>query len=211
MHIVGGVDMERKLEEQYIFNSIFMLSNKLQLAGDSLCGDITLKQFLLLIIVKTWAEGSPNMNDLAAMMGCSRQNIKNIILSLEKKKFIKVKENTKDKRSTSIVLTKKSRGYLEEHEKQFDNILDELFKDVDENEVIHMCNLIDKLYDNVNWLITNNVQIEYKYIFKAVYLKGKLLLFIGLTIVNLKSYNGLRKVYKNDDFENFAKYTCIHR
>ena len=157
MHIVGGVDMERKLEEQYIFNSIFMLSNKLQLAGDSLCGDITLKQFLLLIIVKTWAEGSPNMNDLAAMMGCSRQNIKNIILSLEKKKFIKVKENTKDKRSTSIVLTKKSREYLEEHEKQFDNILDELFKDVGENEVILMCNLIDKLYDNVNWLITNNV------------------------------------------------------
>lgn len=149
--------MDRKITEQYILNSIFLLSNKLQLAGDNLCSDITLKQFLLLNIIKNWQEGIPNMNDLAALMGCTRQNIKNIITPLKNKGYIKVKENGSDKRARAIFLSKKGPEYFKINQSQTDLILKGIFENIDSKDLDIFFRVLNNVFDNVNFMVTNNI------------------------------------------------------
>lgn len=149
--------MDRKITEQYILNSIFLLSNKLQLAGDNLCSDITLKQFLLLNIIKNWQEGIPNMNDLAALMGCTRQNIKNIITPLKNKGYIKVKENGSDKRARAIFLSKKGLEYFKINQSQTDLILKGIFENIDSKDLDIFFRVLNNVFDNVNFMVTNNI------------------------------------------------------
>lgn len=149
--------MDRRITEQYILNSIFLLSNKLQLAGDNLCSDITLKQFLLLNIIKNWQEGIPNMNDLAALMGCTRQNIKNIITPLKNKGYIKVKENGSDKRARAIFLSKKGLEYFKINKSQTDLILKGIFENIDSKDLDIFFRVLNNVFDNVNFMVTNNI------------------------------------------------------
>lgn len=149
--------MDRSLTEEYVLNSIFLLSNKLQLAGDNLCSDITLKQFLLLNIIKNWQEGIPNMNDLAALMGCTRQNIKNIIIPLKNKGYIKVKENNTDKRARAIVLSKKGLEYFKVNQRQRDVILRDIFKDIKAEDLNTFLKVLNNVFDNVNYIVANNI------------------------------------------------------
>lgn len=154
---MGGFYLERELGEQYVFTSFFILANKLQTAGNCLCGEITLKQYLVLLVIKTWAEGTPNMNDIAAAMGCTRQNIKNLIQALKKKGFITVKDSSSDKRATSITITKKGEEYLSERNNQRDEMLKDIFYDISDEEIQEFERLISSIYTNVDIMMVNNI------------------------------------------------------
>jgi hypothetical protein len=43
--------MDRTATEEYIFGSILLLSNKMQVWGDAILSDLTLKQWFLLILI----------------------------------------------------------------------------------------------------------------------------------------------------------------
>jgi DNA-binding MarR family transcriptional regulator len=64
-----------------LFGLFFAFHNRLQATGDSFYEEITCKQFFLLACMNLYTEEAPTGNELAKTMGCSRQNIKEILNS----------------------------------------------------------------------------------------------------------------------------------
>ena len=71
--------------KEFLFGSIFLLSNKLQALGDGYLKEITLKQWLLLIMIQTINKEQPSVTEVAAFMGSTRQNVRKMLEALEKK------------------------------------------------------------------------------------------------------------------------------
>ena len=73
--------------KKIIFAELFILQNKIQTKFDKWIGEISSKQFLILIIVAAFPM-PPSLTEVALRAGCSRQNIKKVAAVLEKKGFI---------------------------------------------------------------------------------------------------------------------------
>lgn len=82
----------------------FAFHNRLQAVGDSFYEEITCKQFFLIACMNLFQDEAPTANELAKTMGCTRQNVKEILNSLEKKQFIQLEVDEKDRRKQRIIL-----------------------------------------------------------------------------------------------------------
>ncbi|MBC1991092.1 MarR family transcriptional regulator, partial [Listeria seeligeri] len=73
-----------------IFASIFILQNRLQTVFDKADEYLTLKQFMLLTMIRFSHDEKTTFTHLGNLLGSSRQNAKKLALSLEKKGFIRI-------------------------------------------------------------------------------------------------------------------------
>ena len=81
MIIINNADVFEMLEHKYaLFGLFFAFHNRLQATGDSFYEEITCKQFFLMACMNLFSDEPPTMNDLAKTMGCSRQNVKQIVI-----------------------------------------------------------------------------------------------------------------------------------
>ena len=89
------------------------------------------------------------MNDLSKVMGCSRQNVKQIVSSLEKKGFIELRVSETDKRKQQIYLTKKSFEMAEKYRIKETEFIERMFRGVTEEEVDVAYGIISKIEVNL--------------------------------------------------------------
>lgn len=82
-------------------------------------------------------------------MGCSRQNVKKLANSLEKKGFIKSITKEFDNRATCILLDKKMNEYILRVGEMQDNVLKILFEDFSEEEIRQYFYLVSKMYSSI--------------------------------------------------------------
>ena len=88
-----------------LFGLLFSFMNRLQSVGDLFYEEITCKQFFLLACMNLYKDEPPTANELAETMGCSRQNVKQILDSLEKKGLLVLKQDENDRRKQRIFKT----------------------------------------------------------------------------------------------------------
>lgn len=74
-------------QRKAIFSTLFIAGNKLQTLFDSHIPEVSLKQFMLLSIVRQSKE-QLTFTQLGNLLGCSRQNVKKLADVLAKKGFI---------------------------------------------------------------------------------------------------------------------------
>lgn len=134
--------------ERFIFASIFVHQNKIQTACDKLDSEITMKQWLLLAVVSTFEEPM-SLSKIGEIMGCSRQNVKKLATTLEKKGFIQLTQSKSDSRSTCILLDEKMNEYISRVGDMQENVLRILFEDFSEEEIKQYFNLVSKLYTGI--------------------------------------------------------------
>ncbi len=139
-------DLEKKT---YIFGTIFTLSNKLQLLGDKMDKELTVKQWLFLAGVLKCANDAPTITEIATQIGSSRQNIKKIALILEKQGFITMKKDSIDARMLRISLTKTCKLYLKKRETMELQFIKKLFDSFELNELSSLAATITKLEKNI--------------------------------------------------------------
>ncbi len=140
---------ECKRKEQHIFGSILLLANKLQILGDRLIEDISLKQWFLLIIIKLIAKENPSITDIAENIGNTRQNVKQMLNTLEKKGYVITQKSKEDGRALSVYLTEKCYKYFERNEHSGDVILDKLFQDIEPSEYDSIIKIFNILFQNI--------------------------------------------------------------
>jgi len=141
--------MDHLKEKTYIFGSIFTLSNKLQSLGDKFDKNLTIKQWLLLAGIFKSDSDSPTISEVASLIGNSRQNVKKMVLILEKEGFVTLIKDSNDARILRISLTKKCRDYLLQREKKELKFLLQLFDGFSSNEIKALVNGISKLEKNI--------------------------------------------------------------
>ncbi len=141
--------MNRINKAQRVFGYILLLGNKLQLFGDSLMEDFSLKQWFLLIMIKEMPMDSPSVNQIAEFTGTSRQNIRKMLAILERKEYINMKPSETDTRALCITLTNKTKNYMDTHEKWGEQLTERLFCEVSEKELDVFMRVSERLFQNI--------------------------------------------------------------
>ena len=148
--MISNSDVLQMMEHKYaLFGLFFAFHNRLQATGDTFYEEITCKQFFLMACMNIFKEEAPTMNDLSKVMGCSRQNVKQIVSSLEKKGFIELRVSETDKRKQQIYLTKKSFEMAEKYRIKETEFIERMFRGVTEEEVDVAYGIISKIEVNL--------------------------------------------------------------
>ena len=147
---MNASDVFQMMDHKYaLFGLFFAFHNRLQAAGDSFYEEITCKQFFLLACMNLYQEETPTANELAKTMGCSRQNVKEILNSLEKKQLIRLETDSTDKRKKRVYLTEQAQLMGAKYQQRETDFLKYLYEGVSEEEVDSAYNIISKLEDNL--------------------------------------------------------------
>ncbi len=141
--ILESYNVDTMHRMQSIFASVFVLQNRMQTAGEKLQTQISMKQWLLLTMAMSCPEPR-TLTNVGKMMGCSRQNVKKLAVTLEKQGFICLKSGSSN--SVQIELTDKIVEYSEEVGAQQLHFMELLFEDFSEKEIETLFLLYKKLY-----------------------------------------------------------------
>ena len=148
--MVTNKEVFQMIDHKYaLFGLFFAFHNRLQAVGDSFYEEITCKQFFLMACMNLFPDAPPTMNDLAKIMGCSRQNVKQIVNSLEKKGVLDIKSDENDKRKQQIFMTEKAFSTAVKYEQKEAEFLKGLFDGVSVQEVDMAYRIISKMEDNL--------------------------------------------------------------
>lgn len=134
--------------KRLLFAGIFIQENRLHTAYDHY-GKITCKQWLLLVMLQAYNE-APDLSEIGKQMGCSRQNIKKLTISLQEKGFIDLKKNENDTRSICIYKTDKYYSFLKENEIVGEEAHNNLFKEFSDEEIKTYYELSKKILHGIN-------------------------------------------------------------
>ena len=127
----GDLIMNREDYERALTVRLFQASNALQVMLDKILkkDDLTAKQFFMMIMVDSF-EADPNINDLSQIFKTSHQNVKQVLLKLEKKSFINMYKDPNDKRILRVSMTDEAKTFWLKRDKQDEARMHDLFKDM---------------------------------------------------------------------------------
>lgn len=131
-----------------IFSTLFIAGNRLQTLFDRRIPEVSLKQFLLLSLVRQ-SEEPLTLTRLGELLGCSRQNAKKLAGALAKKGFVTVRRSPRDARAVCAALTEKGRDYFETDFSVYREELRYLFAVYTEGEVETLFTLLSRLYAGI--------------------------------------------------------------
>lgn len=136
-------------QSKAIFSTIFIAGNKLQTLFDQRIPQVSLKQFMLLSIVRQTKEPL-TFTQLGNLLGCSRQNIKKLANVLAKKGFIDIRPSPRDTRALCICPTEKADRYFQNDFAAYQAELKYLFEVYTEEEIKMLFVLLTKLYAGID-------------------------------------------------------------
>ncbi len=135
------MDLEERLrgaEPAYqVFGLLFLVGTRLEAIGDSdqCLGELTTKQWFMLLSLRTFFESPPTLSQLAEAMGTSRQNAKAIAEKLAKKGFIALRRDARDARALRVEVLGKADDYELQNGRKNDAFLRELMGVLTESEI----------------------------------------------------------------------------
>ena len=141
--------MEEVNKKQFIFGSLFLLANRLQVIGDRWDSDITMKQWFLIVMISQFGETPPKLSEVAEFMGSSRQNVKQLALKLEQRGFLHIEKDKHDIRVIRLKVTDVCKVFFKERQDREIAFLKELYKDFSEEEIEHLYKGMYQLSENV--------------------------------------------------------------
>lgn len=135
-------------QRKAIFSTLFIAGNKLQTLFDNHIPEISLKQFMLLSIVRQSKE-QLTFTQLGNLLGCSRQNIKKLADALRKKGFVTMQQSPLDTRAMCICPTEKVNDYFQNDFSEYQGELKYLFEVYTDKEIETLFILLSKLYAGI--------------------------------------------------------------
>lgn len=132
----------------FLLGLLSAFENRFQAVADSTMKEISWKQFFAIICINL-CKDSPTVKELAEIMGSSHQNVKQILLKLEKKGFVSIIIDEKDKRKQRIYLTDYCRQFCSENDEMTINIMKKMFAGVSEEQLQVTIQTIIQIEDNL--------------------------------------------------------------
>lgn len=143
------MDKDTIKREHFIFGCLFLLANRLQVIGDRLDKDITMKQWFLMVMISQWKEDPPMLSEVADFIGSSRQNVKQLALKIEKRGFLSIEKDEKDSRILRLRLTKKCEEFFKAREDREEKCLEYVYDNFTEEEMNSLYKCMYKLSENI--------------------------------------------------------------
>lgn len=118
----------------FLLGLLSAFENRFQAMADSAIKEISWKQFFAIICINL-CKTPPTVKELAEIMGSSHQNVKQILLKLEKKGFVSISMDEQDKRKQRIELTSYCREFCEKNDEMSMTLLTKMFEGVSEEQL----------------------------------------------------------------------------
>ena len=154
MHNLEELISGETLDFQGIESPFFLLGlisafeNRYQAKADNFFEEISWKQFFAIICINL-CKGSPTIKELAEIMGSSHQNVKQILLKLEKKEFVSITVDESDKRKQRIELTEYCKEFCTKNDDMAMNIMLKMFEGVSEEQLKVTIQTLIHIEDNL--------------------------------------------------------------
>ncbi len=132
-----------------IFGELFILANRLQILGDRIDPDVTIKQWLFLAVIPQCEGRAPTMTEISGMMGSSHQNAKKMALLLEKRGFVRLCGDPDDARVTRVAVTEKCEEYFKIKEPEELAFIETLFSGFSDEQLLALHSGLRKLMENM--------------------------------------------------------------
>jgi len=126
---------------------IFIINQRFGLLLDRFLSkdNLTAKQFQLVAVIEQQFKGHPSVSEVANVLDTSHQNIKAIANKLQKKGFIEIEKDLKDRRRQLLKLTDKNNEYWKNNASEGEAFIINMFNGLNSEELLTFNNLIDKL------------------------------------------------------------------
>jgi len=135
--------------QKAIFSTLFIAGNRLQTLFDTRIPEISLKQFMLLSVVRHSPEPM-TFTELGKLLGCSRQNIKKLAQVLERKGFLSIQPSPSDARALRVVPTGRAEQFFQTEFPRYERELQFLFEVYTEEEISTLFGLMTRLYEGID-------------------------------------------------------------
>ncbi len=135
-----------------IFGSIFSMSTKLETIGKDFLGELTTKQWFLLLNLATFFDEPPSISELSEQMGTSHQNVKQIALKLQEKGFLRIKRDEFDNRTSRLEITDMIERYNDDHREANNQFIEKLFDGINPDELKEFLSVTMRLLENLDTL-----------------------------------------------------------
>ncbi|RVU98384.1 MarR family transcriptional regulator [Coriobacteriales bacterium OH1046] len=147
----SSVEFGDMAPQAFLLGLLSAFDNRYQARADALFREITWKQFFAIICINLCKE-PPTLNELSDVLGTSHQNVRQILLKLEKKGFIAMMADEKDRRKQRILVTEKCRDFCEKNDSQSKEVIACIFRGVDEESLMLTIHTIMKMERNLSEL-----------------------------------------------------------
>ena len=134
-----------------IFSSLLIISNRLQTIFDRQIPEVSLKQFMLLSLVRQ-APAPLTLTQLGELLGCSRQNVKKLAQALEKKGYLTLERAPADGRALCIRPAAGMQHFFLQVFSAYEKDLALLFRPYSEEETALLFQLLMRLYAGLDCL-----------------------------------------------------------
>lgn len=132
----------------FLLGLLSAFDNRFQAMADRTMEEISWKQFFAIICINLCKE-NPTIKELAEILGSSHQNVKQILLKLEKKGFVNIYVDTKDRRKQRIELTEYCREFCKKNDEMSAQVMDKMFEDVSQEQLQTTIQTIIQIEDNL--------------------------------------------------------------
>ena len=144
----NSVDFGHMMPAPFLIGLLSAFENRFQAVADSFFEEITWKQFFAIICINLCRE-SPTINELSEVMGSSHQNVKQILLKLEKKGFVEMIADEKDRRKQRIVTTKKCEDFCQRNDQGSKIQMNKIFEGISQEQLITTIQTISQMERNL--------------------------------------------------------------
>lgn len=142
------VNMEGIDASYFLLGLLSAFDNRFQAVADNSMKEISWKQFFAIICIDL-CPNSPTVKELAEVMGSSHQNVKQILLKLEKKGFVRILPDEQDKRKQRIELTEYCREFCKKNDEASANIIGKMFEGIPQEQLIITIQTIMQMENNL--------------------------------------------------------------
>lgn len=132
----------------FLLGLLSAFDNRFQAMADKVMEELSWKQFFTIICINL-CKGNPSINELAEILGSSHQNVKQILLKLEKKGFVNIHADAKDRRRQRIELTDYCKEFCKKNDKMSKQIMTKMFEGVSQEQLQMTIQTIIQIENNL--------------------------------------------------------------
>ena len=133
--------------EKYILVVLFLIQQRWSytINKEFQKDQITIKQWLMLIVIGNAFKNDPSMQEVADAMSITHQNVKQLAIRLETTGFLKIERDPNNKRILRLKTTQKAEEYWESKAQEHSESIGSYFKDLEDSEVACLFQIMSKL------------------------------------------------------------------
>ncbi len=132
----------------FLLGLLSAFDNRFQAMADRTMQEISWKQFFAIICINLCKE-SPTIKELAEIMGSSHQNVKQILLKLEKKGFVRIAADENDKRKQRVEVTEYCMEFCQKNDDMSSQVMMRMFQGISEEQLRITIQTIIQIEDNL--------------------------------------------------------------